>query len=168
LSRFVLDASVALCWCFENQATKYTEAIFEMLAGGEEASVPFIWPIEVTNVLVTAERRRDLKPAQVTSFTEELSAWPIQVDTVGLDRAFQQILSAARFHRLSAYDAAYLELAIREGLPLATLDNDLRKAAGAAGVKIAARSSTWKISKESSGGEFASRDTLQRSFRKRK
>lgn len=137
MSRFVLDASVTLCWCFENQVTKYTEAIFEMLAGGDEAAVPFIWPLEIANVLVTAERRKDLKPAQVTNFTEELNAWPIQVDTLGLDRAFQQILSAARYYRLSAYDAAYLELAIREGLPLATLDNNLRKAASAAGVKIA-------------------------------
>ncbi|MGA2075823.1 MAG: type II toxin-antitoxin system VapC family toxin [Terriglobia bacterium] len=137
MSHFVLDASVTLCWCFENQATKYTEAIFEMLAGGDEAVVPFIWPLEIANVLVTAERRKDLKAAQVTNFTEELTAWPIQVDTVGLDRAFQQILSAARFYRLSAYDAAYLELAIREGLPLATLDNDLRRAASAAGVKMA-------------------------------
>ena len=140
MSRFVLDASVTLCWCFENQATIYTEAVFEMLAGGEEASVPFVWPIEVANVLVTAERRKDLNSSQVTSFTEALSAWPIQVDTVGLDRAFQQILSAARLYRLSAYDAAYLELAIREGLPLATLDNGLRRAANAAGVTIAGHS----------------------------
>jgi predicted nucleic acid-binding protein len=139
LSRFVLDASVTLCWCFENQATNYTEAIFEMLAGGDEAVVPFIWPLEVANVLVTAERRKALKPAQVTNFTEEFSAWPIQVDTLGLDRAFQQILSTARISRITAYDAAYLELAIREGLPLATLDNDLRKAATAAGVQIAGR-----------------------------
>jgi len=139
LSRFVLDASVTICWCFENQASKYSEAIFEMLAGGDEASVPFIWPLEVANVLVTAERRKDLKPAHVTSFAEELSAWPIQVDALGLDRVFQQILGTARLYRLSAYDAAYLELAIREALPLATLDNDLRKAASAAGVKIAGR-----------------------------
>lgn len=137
MSRFVLDASVTLCWCFENQATKYTEAIFEMLAGGEEAAVPFVWPLEVANVLVTAERKKDLKPAQVTNFIEELSAWPIQVDAFGVDRAFQQILSIARQHHLSTYDAAYLELAIREGLPLATLDNGLRRAARAVGVKIA-------------------------------
>jgi predicted nucleic acid-binding protein len=137
LSRFVLDGSVTLCWCFENQATHYTEAIFEMLAGGEEASVPFIWPLEVANVLVISERRRALTIAQVTGFLEELSAWPIQVDTLGVDRAFQQILSTAREHNLSAYDAAYLELAIREGLPLATLDDDLREAAKAVGVKIA-------------------------------
>ena len=137
MSRFILDASVTLCWCFENQATHYSEAIFEMLAGGEEASVPFIWPLEVANVLLTAERRKALKLAQVTGFLEELSAWPIQVDTPGVGRAFQQILSTARQHNLSTYDAAYLELAIREGLPLATLDNDLRKAAKAVGVKIA-------------------------------
>jgi predicted nucleic acid-binding protein len=137
LSRFVLDASVTLCWCFENQVTRYTEAVFEMLAGGDEASVPFIWPLEVANVLVISERRRTLTVAQVAGFLEELSAWPIQVDTLGVDRTFQQILSTAREHTLSAYDAAYLELAIREGLPLATLDSGLRKAANAVGVKIA-------------------------------
>jgi len=137
LSRFVLDASVTLCWCFENQGTQYTQTTFERLAGGDEATVPFIWPLEVANVLVIAERRRALTVAQVTGFLEELSAWPIQVDTLGVDRAFQQILSTARHHNLSAYDAAYLELAIREGLPLATMDNDLRKAAKAVGVKIA-------------------------------
>jgi predicted nucleic acid-binding protein len=102
--------------------------------------VPFIWPLEVANVLLTAERRKALKLAQVTSFLEQLSAWPIQVDTLGVDRAFQQILNAARSHNLSTYDAAYLELAVREGLPLATLDKDLRRAANAVGVKIAGRS----------------------------
>ena len=137
MSRFILDASVTLCWFFENQATEYTEAIFERLARGEEVSAPFIWPLEVANVLVTAERRKALKLAQVTSFLEELSAWPIQVDTLGVDRAFQQILSIARYYSLSTYDAAYLELAVREGLPLATMDDDLRKATNAAGVKIA-------------------------------
>jgi predicted nucleic acid-binding protein len=136
LSRFILDASVTLCWCFENQATHYTEAILEMLAEGDEASVPFIWPLEVANVLVISERRRALTIAQVAGFLEELSAWPIQVDTRGVDRTFQQILSTAREHGLSTYDAAYLELAIREGLPLATLDSDLRRAATAVGVKI--------------------------------
>ena len=139
MSSFVLDASVTLRWCFENQVTEYSEAIFEMLAAGEEAAVPFVWPLEVANVLVTAERKKALKPARVTTFIEELSAWPIQVDALGLDRVFQQILSTARTYRLSAYDAAYLELATREGLPLATLDNDLRRAASAAGVKIAGK-----------------------------
>jgi predicted nucleic acid-binding protein len=137
LSRFILDASVTLCWCFQNQATRYSEAILDRLAGGDEASAPFIWPLEVANVLVISERRKSLTVAQVTGFLEELRAWPIQVDTLGVDRAFQQILSSAREHGLSAYDAAYLELAMREGLPLATLDEDLKRAARAVGVKIA-------------------------------
>ena len=138
MTRFVLDASVTLCWCFENQATVYTEDIFERMAAGDEASVPFVWPLEVTNALVRAERKKSLKVAQVTGFLEELSEWPIQVDTAGVGRTFQEILSVARLQRLSAYDAAYLELAIREGLPLATLDAELRTAARAVGVKIAA------------------------------
>ncbi len=138
MSRFVLDASVTLCWCFENQATGYTEDIFERMAAGDEASAPFVWPLEVANALVRAERRKTLKVAQVTGFLEELSEWPIQVDTVGVGRTFQQILSVARQQNLSAYDAAYLELAIREGLPLATLDDELRKAARVVGVKITA------------------------------
>lgn len=138
MSRFILDASVTLCWCFENQANDYTEAILERLAGGDESSVPFVWPIEVANVLVKAERRKALTIAQATGFLEELGAWPIQVDTLGVDRAFQQILNTARQHNLSAYDAAYLELAMREELPLATLDDALIKAAMSVGVKIAA------------------------------
>ena len=134
---FILDASVTLCWCFENQANDYSEAIFGMLAGGEEAIAPFIWPIEVANVLVRAEKRKSLNLAQVTGFLEELCAWPIQVDSLGVDRAFQQILSTARYYNLTTYDAAYLELAVRQGLPLATLDDNLRKAADAAGVPLA-------------------------------
>ena len=139
MSRFVLDASVTLGWCFDNQATDYSEAILDRLAAGEEVSVPFIWPLEVANVLLNAERRKTLNFSQVTGFLEELNDWPIHVDTLGVERAYQQILSMARQHHLSAYDASYLELAVREGLPLATLDNDLRKAATAVGVKIAGK-----------------------------
>jgi predicted nucleic acid-binding protein len=137
LSRFVLDASVALCWCLENQATSYTEGIFQMMADGAEAYVPFIWPLEMANVLTLAERRKALTIAQTTSFLRALQQWPINVDSAGLDRVFHQILAATRTHKLSAYDAAYLELALREALPLATLDKDLRTAARSAGVKIA-------------------------------
>lgn len=137
MSRFVLDASVTLCWCFENRATRYTEAIFEKMAAGDEASVPFVWPLEVTNALLREEGKKTLRVAQVNGFLEELSAWPIEVDTFGVSRAFHQILGVARQQNLSAYDAAYLELAIREGLPLATADEELRIAAQAAGIRIA-------------------------------
>jgi predicted nucleic acid-binding protein len=137
LSRFVLDASVTLCWCLENQATSYTEGIFQMMAGGAEAYVPLIWPLEMANVLTLAERRKALTIAQTTSFLRELQQWPIHVDSAGLDRVVHQILAATRTHKLSAYDAAYLELALREALPLATLDKDLSAAAKRAGVRIA-------------------------------
>jgi len=137
LSRFVLDASVALCWCFQNQATSYTEAVLQMMADGAEACVPFIWPLEMANVLTLSERRKVLTIAQTASFLHELQQWPIRVDSAGLDRVFHQILAATRTHKLSAYDAAYLELALREASPLATLDKDLRSAARVAGVKIA-------------------------------
>jgi predicted nucleic acid-binding protein len=137
LSRFVLDASVTLCWCFEDRASRYTEAMFERMATGDEACVPFVWPLEVANALLRAERKGTLRVAQLNGFLEELSAWPINVDTVGVGRAFHQILGVARQQNLSAYDASYLELAIREGLSLATTDEELRIAAQAAGIRIA-------------------------------
>ena len=92
--------------------------------------------LTIVSVLVIAERRKTVKVAQVTGFMERLKAWPIQVDEPGVHRAFQQILTTAREQNLSAYDAAYLELAMREGLPLATLDDDWKTAARAVGVKI--------------------------------
>lgn len=138
MSSFVLDASVTLCWCFENQSNRYTEAILERMAEGDEATVPFVWPLEVGNALLRSERKKTLETAQLNGFLEELTAWPITVDTVGVDRAFHQILAVARHQNLSTYDAPYLELAMRTGLPLATTDHELRSAAQAAGVKIAA------------------------------
>ncbi len=135
MSRFVLDASVALCWCFENQANDYTEGVFEMLAGGAEAYVPFLWPVEMSNALVLAERRAHIMHARATAFLEEITQWPIHVDRDGVDRVFRGTLPLAREYRITAYDATYLELAIRKALPLATLDNSLRKAARTAGVE---------------------------------
>lgn len=135
MTSLVLDASVALCWCFENQATEYTEGVFERLAAGAEAHVPFIWPVEMMNALVLAERRTHITPARVTALLEEITQWPIHVDRDGVDRAFQETLALARQYRITAYDATYLELAVRKALPLATLHNNLGKAARAAGVE---------------------------------
>ena len=111
-----------------------------MMAGGAEACVPFLWPLEMANVLVLAERRRQITPARATALLEEIQKWAIQLDAAGVHRAFHQILTAAREHDLTSYDAAYLELALHEGLPLATLDKDLRRAARALGVAIAGTS----------------------------
>lgn len=136
MSRFVLDASVALCWCFEGQSTEYTEALAERLARGDEARVPGIWPLEVVNSLMAAERRKMLKPAQTDGFVEQMNRLRIHLAPAEIERSFASVLAVARQYRLSAYDAAYLELAIREGLPLATMDGQLRAAAGIAGVKL--------------------------------
>ncbi|MGO9604852.1 MAG: type II toxin-antitoxin system VapC family toxin [Candidatus Binataceae bacterium] len=136
--RFVLDASVALCWCLDRQATPGTDAILRGLAAGDEAEVPFIWPLEIVNVLLNSERRKLLTLADATAFLYRLNEFPIHADTQGVVHCFDQIITTARENRLSAYDASYLELAMRLGLPLATLDRDLNRAAHACGVALIA------------------------------
>jgi predicted nucleic acid-binding protein len=136
LSRFVLDASVTAAWCFADETTAYTEAVLEMLAAGD-ALAPAIWPFEVANVLAMAERRKRITLAKTTNFLQLLAGFAISLDAASAAQTFDKVLSLAREQGLSTYDAAYLELAIREGLPLATLDTDLKKAARTVGVKLA-------------------------------
>ena len=134
--RFVLDASVTLAWCFPEESTTHTEAILDLLANGAEAIAPPIWPFEVANALLAGERRKRVTVAQVTSLLSRIAELPISVDPVRVDRAFERILSFARQEQLTEYDAAYLELALRESLPLATLDDRLRQAARSAGIAL--------------------------------
>lgn len=98
------------------------------------AIVPSLWPLEVANALLMGERRKRATEAKMTAFLNLLAALPISVDDDTAGRAWQSSLHLARSHRLSVYDAAYLELSIRERLPLATLDDHLAAAATAAGV----------------------------------
>jgi predicted nucleic acid-binding protein len=121
-SRFVLDASVTLAWCFPDESTAYTESVLDLLAGGGESTAPALWPFEVANALLMAERRKRITTAQVASVLQRIASLPISIDPIRVDRAFGQILSSARDEKLTAYDAAYLELAMRESLPLTTLD----------------------------------------------
>ena len=137
IENLVLDASVTVAWCFQDEATAYTESILDLVTSGSEAVVPSLWPYEVANVLALAERRRRATWASIRSFLDRLYSLPVRVDEGGMTTAFEQVLSTARERRLSAHDAAYLELAVREGVPLATLDGELRRAATASGVKIA-------------------------------
>jgi predicted nucleic acid-binding protein len=134
--RFVLDASVAVAWCFPEESTSQTEGILDLLANGAEAMVPPIWPFEVANALLVGERRKRVTVAQVTSVLRRIADLPISVDVVRVDRAFEQVLSFARQQQLTEYDAAYLELALREGIPLCTLDDKLRRAARSAGIAL--------------------------------
>ena len=133
MTRFVLDCSVAMAWCFESEADAYTDAILGALAKGT-ALVPSLWPLEIANVLLVAERRRRLSGADTIRFLDLVGGLPIVVDGPLALHDLSVILALGRQHRLSTYDAAYLHLAMREELPLATHDLALCAAARAAGV----------------------------------
>jgi predicted nucleic acid-binding protein len=128
---FVVDASVTLAWCFEDEATSQTEAILDRLSD-DTAIVPALWELEVSNVLLLGERRSRLTESQSARFVALLGQLPIHVDSASVDMG--AVLATGRRHALTAYDAAYLVLAEREGVPLATLDTRLRNAADAVGV----------------------------------
>ena len=131
----VIDASVAVAWVFEDETNPYTEGVLEFLARGN-AVVPSIWFFEVGNALVVAERRGRLKEAETTHFLFMLSQLPITVEAESTAQVFGSTVQFARRYGLSTYDAAYLELAVRLGVPLATQDGELRHAASLCGVKI--------------------------------
>lgn len=137
MSRFVLDNSVVMAWYFEDEANDFTIAILRKLATGE-ALVPTIWPLEIANVLLVGERKGRSTEARTSRFVALVEALPIRVDSATSQRAFSGILTLAREQGLTAYDAAYLELAMREGLPLATQDKALRRAAEMCGVELLA------------------------------
>ena len=134
--RFVLDASVAVAWCFDDEATEFTEGVLDLISGGAEALVPSIWPLELANALLVAERRKRIALAKVTGLLLRIAGLPIAVMQSDTRQAFEQIMPLARHQGLSQYDAAYLGLAVREGLALATLDGELKRAAQATGVEL--------------------------------
>jgi predicted nucleic acid-binding protein len=134
---FVLDASVSLAWCFEDEVSAYADHVLERL-DGDVALAPAVWPLEVANALCVGERRKRLQAADIARLTELMLALPVTVDGLPTERAMGPVLALARAHELSSYDACYLELAMREGLPLATEDTRLREAAPRAGVRLLA------------------------------
>ncbi len=133
---FVIDASATLPWCFADEATETTNALLTRLRTSDEAIVPAHWPAEVANALLLAVRRMRISPEDVHEFLEDLEALPIRVETITQNLIRARVFPLAEQYNLTVYDAAYLELAIRESLSLATLDDDLRKASRAAGVSL--------------------------------
>ncbi len=133
---FVADASATLPWRFDDEATPWTEALLNRLAGGEEMHVPSHWPLEVANALLVARRRERVTAGQVNDFIEDLAALPVRIAPPSTPSEWPAILASAERHRLTAYDAAYLELAQRTGMALATLDNDLQNAARTEGIHL--------------------------------
>ncbi len=124
----VLDSSVALTWCFADEATQATDALLDDITANG-ALVPGLWFLELGNVLLAAERRRRITAADVAARLELISALPIYVDQQSIARAWTEILHLARAQNLTTYDATYLDLARRRHLPLATKDRALAEAA---------------------------------------
>lgn len=133
---FVLDNSVAMCWLLNDGRTADRAYALKALDAMQQttAVVPGLWALEAANVVAKAEARGIVTEARVQAFVITLTRLAIETDPATADHALGETLNLARRHRLSAYDAAYLELALRRGLPLATLDADLGKAARKAGV----------------------------------
>ncbi len=125
---FVVDNSVVMSWCFKNETNEYADAVLDLLCE-TTAFVPSIWPLEVVNVLVTAERRGRLSEADTVRFITLLSQLPIHVEQERPERIMKDLTALAREHNLSSYDASYLDLSMKRGLSIATLDARLMEAA---------------------------------------
>lgn len=132
---FVLDASVTMAWCFEDEVTDYSENVFSSLTG-TKAIVPSLWALEVANVLLLAQKRKRISKMKSAEFKDCLNLLPIQIDHSTSQRAMSSIMELAEEAHLTIYDATYLELALHMSLPLATLDQELKKAANKMKVKL--------------------------------
>ena len=132
---FVLDCSVTMTWVFSDEANESTDALRESLLK-DSAIVPVLWPIEVGNVLLVATRRGRITEDDWPRIRDDLEALPIDLDPESCDRVLDTVLPIANEHKLSVYDAMYLELALRLGLPLATLDQKLIAAGKAAEMEV--------------------------------
>ena len=132
---FVVDNSVVMSWCFKDEANQYADSVLDRLTDAT-ALVPSIWALEVINVLLVAERSKRVSEADSVRFTTLLSQLPIIVEYERVELIMKDLLTLARVHNLSSYDASYLDLAMRKGLPIATLDNRLIEAATEVDVKI--------------------------------
>ncbi|HTW46936.1 MAG TPA: type II toxin-antitoxin system VapC family toxin [Acidobacteriaceae bacterium] len=137
MASFIPDASVAIPWCARDEATPWTDSFLHRLRSGDTAIVPPIWPYEITNTLLHLQRRNRVSAAAVARFLDDLRALPIEVDAQATEQVFDRVADLAGRHTLTAYDAAYLELAQRRRLSLARQDRDLRRAAQAEGIVLA-------------------------------
>lgn len=133
--RLVLDSSAALAWAIPDERDGAAEALLRDVGPGE-ALVPGLWHLEVGNVLLKDERRGRITRNEVERALKGFTALRVSVDDATWRRAWPVSLDLARQHGLSVYDASYLELALRSGLPLATRDGQLRRAAGERGVAV--------------------------------
>jgi len=138
MTRFVLDNSVAMRWLVQSHKSEdqtYADSVLKTLLEAE-AVVPDLWHLEAANVLLGVEKRGEITTGEIEGFISQLEKLPIIVDSQTSRQSFSRTLTLGKAYKLSSYDASYLELAIRESTPLATLDKALKKAAVSADVKI--------------------------------
>lgn len=135
MSGFVVDNSIVMAWCFEDGASTHARSALEALRH-VGACAPALWPTEMLNALLSAERRQRISPAQAARFLELVAKLPIQIVDEAWPWTAPRVLGHGRGFGLSSHDATYLELAERQGLPLATADPQLVRAATGLGVPI--------------------------------
>jgi predicted nucleic acid-binding protein len=135
VSGIVVDASVTLSWCFPDEQTPLSLSVLDRLNAGEPALVPAFWSAEVLNSLLVGERRGRISPQQTEAFLGDLRVMRPTIDSASLEQIFGPIQEICRVHRLTPYDALYLELAMRVQCPLATLDQPQKDAARALGIE---------------------------------
>ena len=133
---FIVDASFALAWLMRDEATPETDKLLDTLGQGARAFVPALWRWEVVNALLGIEKRKRATQAEISRQLVLLQSCPIDIDEAASDLAWTATHELGRKHGLTGYDAAYLELSVRRGLPLATLDVELQNAAKAEGVAV--------------------------------
>lgn len=138
MSAFVLDNSVSMRWLLESPKKTdqdYATLVLDCL-DNQDALVPNLWHLEIVNVLLRAEKGGQITQGESDAFISQLENLPIHVDPITSHQAFTRTVNFARTYKLSSYDASYLEIAIREGLPIATLDKDIIKASKKANVSV--------------------------------
>ena len=131
MTSIVIDASVTLSWCFPDEQTPMSLKVLDRLKSGEQALVPAFWSVEVLNTLLVGERKGRITPDQTKAFFDTLRVLSPTLDYSSLDEVAGPVQIICRDHRLTPYDALYVELALRSGCPLATLDQPQRQAAEA-------------------------------------
>lgn len=135
MREIVVDASIALAWCFPDEKSEYADAVLVALEG-QQILVPSVWPLEITNAIVVGRRRNRIDSLQTQRFVELLEGLKIRESVLPLTWCTSNVLPLAQEYGLSAYDASYLAVAIRHNTPLATLDTILSKAARKIGIEV--------------------------------
>ena len=131
----IIDCSITMAWCFSDESTAKTSKILDRMID-ETALVPSLWFLEVANVLAMAEKKKRISRAQSAEFLSLLGTFEVEVDDEFVGRAFSHFLPICRDRDLTSYDATYLDLAVRRSLPLASLDDNLRRAGKSLGVPL--------------------------------